>query len=326
MTAIIDGELFRNELARHAMGGTELMAMRMIRCLDPVLLKRVNIVHQRVDDDLIDNGKPTILVLHDLPHDGSSQHLRDPKLRDRFALITPVSNWQAQMYNAYLGVPYERMRVMYNWTDPLPAHEAVDAENPNRPIKLVYHTTPHRGLEILLPVFCWLAESVPNVELHLYSSFKIYGWDERDAPYKELFKRADEHPRIFNHGTVTNEVIRNTLSSKDIYAYPSIWPECHSLAMIEAMLAGCTIVTDNFASLPETCMGFAYMADYSENYQMLMDSFAPILKAAVDDHRFRHSKVKALNDLQVQHAMRHYTSDVMVAKWHRLIAEVLANH
>lgn len=325
MTAIIDGKLVRGANAEKAMGGTELMALRMIKYFDPALLERVNVIHQRVDESLLSNGKPNILVLHDLPNDTSAQHLREAASRDRFSVIAPVSNWQAQMYNAFLGVPYEKMRVMYNWTDPLPVHEMPNASDPYyRPIKIVYHTTPHRGLELLIPVFYRLVELVPNIELHLYSSFKIYGWDQRDAPYKELFKLADEHPKIFNHGTVDNDEIRKILPTMDIYAYPSIWPECHSLAMIEAMLAGVSIVTDNFASLPETTMGFGYQSNYSENYQELANGYASVLKKAIDDHRFRYPEVREHNNRMIEHVKRHYTTEVAVPKWHQLIADVLA--
>lgn len=96
MTAIIDGALQREVNAAPAMGGTELMALRMIKHIDPDVLKQFNIIHQRVQDSYISTEKPNILVLHDLPNDRSSQHLRDHELRQRFAKICPVSDWQAQ--------------------------------------------------------------------------------------------------------------------------------------------------------------------------------------------------------------------------------------
>jgi hypothetical protein len=45
----------------------------------------------------------------------------------------------------------------------------------NDTIRLVYTSTPQRGLEILVPVFKYLTERHKNIHLDVFSSFKIYG-------------------------------------------------------------------------------------------------------------------------------------------------------
>jgi hypothetical protein len=91
-----------------------------------------------------------VLWLHDLPWDLESEHLRSPELRTRFDKLVFVSNWQMQMYNSVLGVPYSESAIVRNAIHPIP----VDMINkPTDKVKLIYHPTPHRGLEILVPVF-----------------------------------------------------------------------------------------------------------------------------------------------------------------------------
>src|SRR5262245_37624129 len=102
MTAIIDGQLVRSGVTQTAMGGTELMALRMIAWLDQGLLREFNIIHSRVEPWMLTNGKPTVLVLHDLPQDEASAWLKDPARRGQFAKIVCVSNWQMQMHNTVL--------------------------------------------------------------------------------------------------------------------------------------------------------------------------------------------------------------------------------
>lgn len=321
MTAIIDGKLVRNELAKTAMGGTELMAIRMIENIDPEILSQFNIIHQRVEDGYFANGKPTVLVLHDLPNDPSSAHLRDANARKRFAKIVPCSNWQMQMYNIFLGLPYKETRVIHNMVSPLDLHKRASHTDP---IKIIYHTTPHRGLELLVPVFERLAEEHTDIELHVYSSFRIYGWDERDKPYEELFARIDAHPRMHNHGTVSNEEMRAILPTMDIYAYPSIWPECCSLAMIEAQSAGLHIVTPNYASLPETTLGAPFMYQWSEDAQTHAQVFAQSLHNVItllkaEEH---HETMGIVSHIQSDNINNFYAISNIVPKWLALFEDL----
>ena len=185
---------------------------------------------------------------------------------------------------------------------------------------------PHRGLQILVPVFYSLAETHPNIELHLYSSFKIYGWDERDKAFEKVFAAAAAHPRIFNHGMVSNDEIREILPTMDIYAYPSIWMECCSLALIEALAAGCHVVTPNYASLPETTLGYAHMYDFAENIDVHANRFGKTLSVLISklsspDHRKDLARRQAIQSSFVND---YYSVNRVLRKWHDLFRELHA--
>ena len=88
-----------------------------------------------------------------------------------------------------LGVPYDKSLVLKNAIDPMDP-KLIDKPDPKEQVRLIYHTTPHRGLELLVPIMDWIEEQLPEVNWHLdvYSSFGIYGWEDRDKPYEGLFK------------------------------------------------------------------------------------------------------------------------------------------
>jgi glycosyltransferase involved in cell wall biosynthesis len=272
----------KNELNMKARGGTELMQERLASSIPAELLSKFQIIPSRVRE--IDPNKKAILWLHDLPGDPESQHLKDADLRKRFAKIVAVSDWQMQMYNTYLCDPYKECVVIKNAIDPIKI-EKKQIEHIDK-VKIIYHTTPHRGLEILVPVFEKLCERFDNIELDVYSSFSIYGWEQRDEPYKEIFERCKTHPNINYHGAVPNEQIREALKQSHIFAYPSIWPETSCLAAIEAMSARNIVVCPNFAALPETCAGYANMYQWSEDanehanrfYNMMASTISEILE------------------------------------------------
>lgn len=249
-----------NELNKNAKGGTELMAERLYKYVDNNLLNQFQIIQSRVRD--LDHSKKKIYWVHDLPLDPEVQHLKDGGWK-KFDKIVFVSHWQQQMYNAYLGVPYSAGTVLRNAIDPLPFHK----KDFSGPIRLIYFSTPHRGLNILYSVFDILSKEFDNIELDVYSSFELYGWPQRDEPYKELFKALNEHPKINYHKSVSNDEIRKAIMKSHIFAYPSTWQETSCLCLIEAMSGGLVSVHSSLAALPETSMGLTAMYGYSENFE-----------------------------------------------------------
>jgi glycosyltransferase involved in cell wall biosynthesis len=265
----------RNELNARSRGGTELMQERLVKYIPSELLDKFQIIPSRVRE--LDSSKKKILWLHDLPNDPESAHLQDATARKRFDKIVAVSNWQMQLYNMVLGVPYSESIVIKNAIDPI----EIKKKEYDGTVRLIYHTTPHRGLEILVPVFEKLCEVYDNIHLDVYSSFGVYGWEERDAPYRLLFDRCRAHPNITYHGAVSNEEIREALVKSHIFAYPSIWPETSCLAAIEALSAMNIVVCPNYAALPETCSNFAMMYPFQENKDLHAIQFAHTLNNAI---------------------------------------------
>ena len=305
-----------NELNKNARGGTELMQERLHASLPKQLLDQFQLIPSRVRD--IDPDRKPILWLHDLPNDPESQHLKDAESRKRFKKIVAVSDWQMQMYNLVLGVPYSESIVIKNGITPIDIkYKQYDGK-----VKIIYHTTPHRGLDLLIPVFEQLVKKHNNIELDVFSSFSIYGWEQRDQPYTDLFNRCKSHPNINYHGAVPNEQIREELKKSHIFAYPSIWPETSCLAAIEAMSAKNLIVCPNYAALPETTAGFANMYQWTENhnehanrfYVMMDDAIQEITAKGPDDYRM---------DLQKHYADIIYNWDQNISKkWESLLTSL----
>ncbi len=302
-----------NELNKNARGGTELMQERLHKSIPEQLLNKFQIIPSRVRE--LDPDKKKILWLHDLPHDPESEHLKDPELRKRFSKIVAVSDWQMQMYNIISGVPYAESFVIKNAIDPIP----VEKKEYNGTVNLIYHTTPHRGLEILIPVFEELSRIHDNIHLDVYSSFSIYGWEERDKQYKQLFDRCRAHPKITYHGAVPNEEIRQALVKSHIFAYPSIWPETSCLAAIEAMSAMNLVVCPNFAALAETCSNFAMMYQFNENKNLHAVQFAHTLDIAIKTVIQNRGTTFPYLDFQKQYFDYFYSWDKRKGEWLALL-------
>ena len=159
-----------------------------------------------------------------------------------------------------LGVPYSESVVIKNAIDPIEHHE-----KPKDKINLIYHTTPHRGLDILYAVYEQLAKNRDDIHLDVYSSFNVYGWPQRDVEFKPLFDKLEAHPNITYHGAVPNSEVREALKKAHIFAYPCTWVETSCISAIEAMSAGCAVVCPNLGALPETTSNFGIMYPFDED-------------------------------------------------------------
>ena len=306
-----------NEVDQNAMGGTELMKYALAKKLDPALLDKFQIIPSRVRK--LEKGKIPILWLHDLPGDPESKHLADGGW-EKFEQIVCVSHWQRQQYQNYYGIPASKMTVLQNAIEPIP-----EVEKPNHKncVNIVYHTTPHRGLELLIPVMDWIEEHLKHVEWHLdvYSSFKIYGWGERDAPYNPLFDRIEASDGMTNQGFVPNEEVHKALQKAHIFCLPSIWSETSCIALIEAMSAGCICVHSSLAALPETACNWSLMYDYTEDKDEHATRCAFLLADAIQ--LVGDPSMKDRMDMQKAYTDGFYNWEVRAKQWESFLQKIL---
>ena len=296
-------------------GGTEQMFEGLMARLPTELTDQFNIICSRVREDNVSTTKKNILWLHDTFDDPESQHLKDAKSLDRFERLVFVSHYQQSTYNLGLGVPYDKGIVLQNAIVPIEQHE-----KPKDKINIIYHTTPHRGLEILVPVAEFLAERDIDFHLDVYSSFGIYGWPARDEPYLPLFEKIKNHPNMTYHGWQPNEVIREALKKAHIYAYPSIWPETSGISVIEAMSAGCNVICPTLAALPETCANFAVQYGWTENNNKHANMFAGIMSMVIRNYWAEHNQERL--KFQKAYFDNFYNWDLRAAQWRDFLSSM----
>jgi UDP-glucose:(glucosyl)LPS alpha-1,2-glucosyltransferase len=264
-----------NPISEKSNGGTELLARRLEDFLPEDLAKEVQIVPSRLYGEL-DETKIRILWCHDLPGDPESDKILKNQGWRKFHVMVFVSNFQMQMYIAHYQLPWARCVVIPNSI--VPVKRGTDW-NADEEVRFIYHTTPHRGLNILYSVFEKLAEIHKNIHLDVYSSFDIYGWGERNQQYQGLFDAIKAHDAMTYHGSVSNEEVRTAISNAHVFAYPSIWCETSCLSLMEAMSAGLVCIHPNYGALYETAANWTIQYQYREN----QDEHASVLHGYIEN-------------------------------------------
>lgn len=307
----------RNELNSKSMGGTEQMMEGVLSRLNPEYHEKFQIIPSRVRtlyDDRI-----RIYWLHDLPWDPETKHLQDENSRNRFHKIVYCGQWQMNMYQTMLNIPQnQKSCVIDTAINPFPA---IKKEDPNKEIRLIYTSTPQRGLNILVPVFEKLCEKYDNIVLDVFSSYKIYGWGDADKQFEDLFDRCRKHPKINYHGFAPNETVREHVAEAHIFAYPSIWPECNSRSLIEAMSAGAVCVHPNYAGLADTSGSITLQYHWDQDVNVHANMFYAVLDDTIQ--KMRETDMTPYLQFQKTYADYRYNWDRIGNQWNALCAALL---
>ena len=258
MSCIYKGKIIESELSQNSNGGTEMMRQRLIDHCEVPLLQEFAI-HLSRPRQLYDDVK-NVLWCHDLAEDPENNILENEGWK-KFDHIVFVSAWQRDQYIMKFGIPYSHCTVIYNAVEVEYQPYQKDTET----IRFVYHTTPHRGLELLVPIFEALCEHFKNIHLDVYSSFGIYGWEQRDEPYKKLFERIENHPNMTYHGHQPNEVVLEALKKSHIFLYPNTWKETSCIALIEAIKSQMICIHPNYGALTETAANATIIYEFDED-------------------------------------------------------------
>ena len=302
-------------VALTAQGGTEILARELFSRLPAALLDSVHISISAVEGPLR-HLKPHIFWAHQSYDQPSVQNLSDPEVVSAVDRFVFVSEWQRAQYLLHFPIPPQKTLVIRNAIEPIAAHTK---ERGN--LKLIYTSTPFRGLDVLLDAFELLGRD--DIELHIYSGMGLYGRPWEDTQFLHLYQKAQSMKGVFYHGAVQNREVREALKHAHIFAYPSTWEETSCLALIEAMSAGCRAVVPVLGALPETASGFAHLYPYVSDKKEHAVRFAHELGTAIDT--FWMPSTQEGLALQKKFFDKNYSWEPRVDEWTALLKYLASN-
>jgi len=295
------------------------MARELERRMPPDLMERFQIIPSQFRS--ADPTRVRILWFHLRWFDREAAHLAEGGWQ-AFHRIVFVSNWQAQAVIHRYGIPWSRCVVMPNAIRPIAVDGGrFDPVPADRPIRLVYTPTPERGLDILGSVFNRICAERDDVELDVFSSYRLYGWD--DGPWGALFDALKRNPRVNYHGTVPNEQLRDALREAHVFAYPARSPETSCLCLMEAMSAGLACVHPNYGGLYETAANWTIMYQWQEDPEVHARVFYQALTAAINALRNGDQRLLSRLAAQKRYADAFYDWDVRAAQWEMLLRSIV---
>lgn len=197
---------------------------------------------------LLDYGFKARRIVLDM-HDVMSNDEFTPERIDAVDKIFVKTNYHRSLYP---NVPDEKFVIVGNGID----LSRFDQDVERNEHKIIYSSTPNRGLENILDVWPQIREKVPDAELHIF-----YGWNtfyalEKDNPvmmeWMETMKAKMNQEGVVNRGRVGQLELAKEMLSSGFWLYPTEFPEIHCITACEMQAAGVYPITSGFAALEET--------------------------------------------------------------------------
>jgi len=199
-------------------------------------------------------------MIHDIFLIMGGRDQKDVKL-DKIDNYFALSNRHKKFVSEHHSIPLDRIKVTSNGLD----FSRFDSEEvPERdPFKLIYSSSPDRGLELLLDLFPKIDE---RAHLHIYYGFENF----KDQKYiekmmnkiKELNK---EKERVFYHGRIGQDELAKQFQTSAIWAYPTFFEETYCITALEAMAGGAVVLSSEFWGLIDTVKDGGILLPLNDN-------------------------------------------------------------
>ena len=285
-------------------GGTELQFEYLRKYVSKELLDQVQITTSVPEKIPLHPTKVNILWQknsYDQPN--LAPWFKDKSNHSKYDWYVFNSHWNYEKFRMMFDIPCERSMVIKNGVDNITPRDLNYKQGD--PIKLIFHPTPWRGLNVMLAAMQLVTN--PLVSLDVYSSCDVYGSafkEANDKHYQGLYDQAKELPNVHYIGYKSNEYIKENLHKYHIFAYPNIWEETFCISAVEAMAAGLYTITTNYGALYETCAEFSTYVPYQKSYENLAKQFAYAIDAVAN--KLNSDGVKQHLQFQIDYVNQYY--------------------
>jgi glycosyltransferase involved in cell wall biosynthesis len=294
-----------------SMGGTELLYNNLTNRIN-LNDYNINLIKSTCHMDFLKSDKKNVLWQHLSYDQPFVQQMQSTNFTNAVDAFVYVSHWQYQRFQQIFKHPFQKGHVIKNAIDPI-EYKPKDKDGK---LKLIYTSTPWRGLDVLLEV--WKNLNRNDVELHVYSSTKIYGsgFEASDdaKEWEPLLEHTANTKGVTYHGYATNDKVRKALQEAHIFTYPSTFEETSCLSMIEAGAAGLSLVSTNLGALPETGSEFATLVELPRTKEDLVINYTKILNEEIDSFWTKQDKLKQQSDFYNEY----YSWNNRIKDWEKL--------
>jgi len=285
-------------------GGTEYMAKGFQKYIlpdAPRFRKYHSIVIPGVSpslQEMISSNKEIIIWAHNLVYQFDKDKievLTNPLFLKKIKYLVVVSEFHKQEAMTTLGLPSDKVIVMYNAITPL-TYKPEKFDNPQQ-IRIVNTSSADRSLPILLDAMQYVTE---DVRVEIYNEF--------NPDYVSNFS-AD--PRIVFFGKTPKATVREAVENAHIHAYPAIFDETFCISQVEAMSAGLICLTSDLGALPEVSGGHTNMYKFPITHEYHVRLFANLL-----NEQIKRVKEGTWNPSeQIKFANESYSWEAIKKKW-----------
>jgi len=304
-------------------GGTEIQRDYLYKYAEQGLLDLVQITTSIPEKEPLHPLRPNILWMknsYDQPNIAPWFKIKENHKKYDWYVFN--SNWNHEKFRYFFKVPEDKCLVLKNGID----YDELKLKEDftyKPPFKLIYFSTPWRGLDVLLKAMDLLKDE-KDITLDVYSSTIIYGdgfQRNTDKLYTPLYEKAKALPNVNYKGYCQHAALVAQLKNYHMNAHPSTWEETFCISALESLAAGCMMLTTNLGALPETCAEFPIYIPYTQDKQQLTFQVAASIKEAKSI--MEHGDMAYSLKFQQQYYKKFYDWKIIGKFWNRFLRGVL---
>ncbi len=189
----------------------------------------------------VTNAK-TYLWCHDLMTPGC-------EFVHNFDHMFALSPFHKRYLNALQGIPKDKIVLTRNGIKPDRFKNKTHVKNPN---KVVFPSSPDRGLAEAIYIVEKARKHLPDLELHAYYGFENLrkcGLTPLADKLEELIK---DRPWVKYHGGVQQDVLAKELGEAVVWLYPAVFIESFAITALEAICSNVYPLVRDIGALPDT--------------------------------------------------------------------------
>lgn len=311
-----DEELYKNK----GMGGSETAAIEMAKRLKKKTGRPVKVFNTRSNELISESGveylsnsrlndyfsknipKVHVAWRHNIKVTNAKTYawchdlfMPSAEVQQNFDKMICLTNFHANYVSSLQGVPKEKMFVAGNGITSDRFHKATPvAKDPN---KIVWLSSPDRGLDRSMRVLDLVRKEFPDIKLHVFyglDNLYKYGLAKQADDMKQMM--LDRKDWVTYHGFTEQNKMVDMVKDASIWLHPSDFIESYCITALEAACSGIYTVTRRFGALAETAgqfekLGMATLLDHDCITQEQHENYAKEVINALKEKKWERVKV-----------------------------------
>lgn len=193
------------------------------------------------------------------------------------------------------GIPSEKIHVSRNGINPDRFRGWKLEKNPN---KVVFPSSPDRGLDRAIRIVEKARGRLPELELHVYyglDNLEKYGLTDLATKLKAMIA---ERPWVKYHGNVQQDVLAKEMATAAVWLYPANFIETFCITAIESLASGVFPLVREMGALQNTLReahlsGMALLVDMNAETELEQEQWADALVGVISEKRWENVTIDA---------------------------------
>jgi glycosyltransferase involved in cell wall biosynthesis len=206
-------------------------------------------------------GRPRLALWahHDIDQP-AVQSLMKPSVLRQISKFLFVSEWQRDRYCSQFSIdPADTAVIGSPYCERALERVGEIGKRFDAP-RLIYTSTPFRGLDVLTDAFPIFARRFPEARLTVLSGMELYG-DSNNSTFQPLFDRLGSMPQVECLKPIGKLNLYESLRDANVYSYPSTFAETFCIGALEARLLENAVLLTRTGALPEIFPDAGFIAD-----------------------------------------------------------------